>query len=229
MVDKGPHFAIDNLASAELAKSILPNRSAKQIRSVAHTSLMVNPFLSVSDWTDEEKMTLCLARKVFDTDDESINNLMFQRIASQIVHRSKPQVKGKWDLSLDPHILRRDFTKEENELLVQLTSQKGFDAIRNWGEVAKYFPHRNPRHLRYHWYNISSVKMYMNNKESAFKKQKQISINCLNHFKIFMDTMDIGIPELEKAIAELRLFANMNRLMFNMGWELRNMIEKEEY
>jgi len=172
LVDKGPHFAIDNLASAELAKSILPNRSAKQIRSVAHTSLMVNPFLAVSDWTDEEKMTLCLARKVFDTDDDSINNLMFQRIASQIVHRSKPQVKGKWDLSLDPHILRRDFTKEENELLVQLTSQKGFDAIRNWGEVAKYFPHRNPRHLRYHWYNISSVKMYMNNKESAFKKQK---------------------------------------------------------
>ena len=44
-----------------------------------------------------------------------------------------------------------------------------------------------------------------------------------------MDTMDIGIPELEKAIAELQLFANMNRLMFNMGWELRNMIEKEEY
>ena len=44
-----------------------------------------------------------------------------------------------------------------------------------------------------------------------------------------MDTMDIGIPELEKAIAELLLFANMNRLMFNMDWELRNMTEKEEY
>ena len=44
-----------------------------------------------------------------------------------------------------------------------------------------------------------------------------------------MDTMDIGIPELEKAIAESQLFASMNRLMFNMDWELRNMIEKEEY
>ena len=63
----------------------------------------------------------------------------------------------------------------------------------------------------------------------AFKKQKQILINYLNHFKTFTDTMDIGIPELEKGIVELRLSANMNRLMFNMGWELRNMIEKEEY
>ena len=44
-----------------------------------------------------------------------------------------------------------------------------------------------------------------------------------------MDTMDIGILELEKVIVELQLFANMNRLMFNMDWELRNMIEKEEY
>ena len=39
---------------------------------------------------------------------------------------------------------------------------------------------------------------------SAFKKQKQILINYLNHFKIFMDTMDIGI-RVEKAIAELLL------------------------
>ena len=40
--------------------------------------------------------------------------------------------------------------------------------------------------------------------------------------------MDIGILELEKVIVELPLFVNMNRLMFNMDWELRNMIEKEE-
>lgn len=162
LASKGPSFVLNKANSTDICQKIFPNRCDRQILMNGHTSSITNPLLACGLWSDNEKMTLCLAMKSYQNCTQP-----FQLVTSHIRRRAYRHIVGKWRNSLNPMLERTPFSKEEDELLINLS--KEIDCVGNWVEIAERFPTRAPNDLRTRLNQLSSVDGFIRRGEDTFK------------------------------------------------------------
>ena len=112
----------------EIAKEI-PGRTARRCRG--HWNECLDPNLKKGPWTPEEDERLLQAVGVHGTEN-------WPEIANKIPGRTPRQCRGHWNACLNPNLNKKEWTPEEDELLIE--KQREF---RNkWNVIATYFPGR---------------------------------------------------------------------------------------
>ncbi|CAG8628972.1 3707_t:CDS:2, partial [Paraglomus brasilianum] len=117
--------------------AFIPERSNKDCRKRWFHSL--DPTLRKGPWTTEEDEIL---RKNVERYPNS-----WSKIAKSIPGRTDDQCAKRWRESLDPMIDRREWSSEEDKLLIEKYELFGGQ----WQEISKYFPGRPGLHCRNRW------------------------------------------------------------------------------
>ncbi|CAG8628358.1 5104_t:CDS:2, partial [Paraglomus occultum] len=115
----------------------IPDRSNKDCRKRWFHSL--DPTLRKGPWTTEEDEIL---RKNV----ERYPNC-WSKIAKSIPGRTDDQCAKRWRESLDPRIDRREWSPEEDKLLIEKYELHGGQ----WQEISRFFPGRPGLHCRNRW------------------------------------------------------------------------------
>lgn len=92
-------------------------------------------------------------------DDDKIRTLIslngfktWNKIASLIPGRSVKQVKERWQKYLSPWIKSKSWTKEEDELILNLFEKYGND----WDVIARHLDDRNEREVRIRFHQLQN-------------------------------------------------------------------------
>ncbi|KAI9140100.1 Homeodomain-like protein, partial [Paraphysoderma sedebokerense] len=113
---------------------LVPGRSTKACRKRWYHSL--DPEVKKGQWTAEEDEKLKAAVNAFGTH--------WTRVALDIPGRTDDQCAKRWKESLDPSIVRTEWTSDEDALLLHKYAEHG----PQWQVIAKFFPGRPGLHIR---------------------------------------------------------------------------------
>ncbi|KAK7406162.1 hypothetical protein VNO78_07782 [Psophocarpus tetragonolobus] len=94
-------------------------------------------------WTEEEDNLLI--EKV-----QKHNGRSWKKIAAYLPGRTDVQCLHRWQKVLNPDVVKRSWTKEEDDSLIELVRKYG---IKRWSIIAKYLPGRIGKQCRERWHN----------------------------------------------------------------------------
>ncbi|KAF8027008.1 hypothetical protein BT93_E0051 [Corymbia citriodora subsp. variegata] len=98
---------------------------------------------TIGGWTEEEDKVLIAAVQEY-------NGKSWKKIAERVPNRNDVQCLHRWKKVLDPDLVKGPWSKEEDDLIVELVSKKGTS---NWSEIAKHLPGRIGKQCRERWHN----------------------------------------------------------------------------
>ena len=104
-------------------------------------TLTLNPNIIKGRFSKEENKLL---RETVETNGPE----NWPQIAENIPGRTRKQCRVKWIQSLDPNIIKGQFSKEEDKLLTEAVERYG---TRNWSRIASFVPGRTARQCRDRW------------------------------------------------------------------------------
>ncbi|KAM7459388.1 hypothetical protein LguiA_036382 [Lonicera macranthoides] len=94
-------------------------------------------------WTPEEDEILCQAVKRF-------NGKNWKKIAECFKDRTDVQCLHRWQKVLNPELVKGPWTKEEDEIIIQLVSEYG---AKKWSTIAQHLTGRIGKQCRERWHN----------------------------------------------------------------------------
>ncbi|XP_071932587.1 uncharacterized protein [Coffea arabica] len=94
-------------------------------------------------WTEEEDKILQDAVQRF-------NGKCWKKIAKCLPDRTDVQCLHRWQKVLNPELVKGPWTKEEDDLIVELVGKQG---NKKWSEIAKQLPGRIGKQCRERWHN----------------------------------------------------------------------------
>eukprot|EP00164_Ancoracysta_twista_P002794 GFYU01003715.1.p1 GENE.GFYU01003715.1~~GFYU01003715.1.p1 ORF type:complete len:462 (-),score=157.86 GFYU01003715.1:2116-3501(-) len=74
----------------------------------------------------------------------------WKKISDCLPYRTSMQCLQRWQQVLDPALIKRPWSKEEDSMIVKLVAEHG---TKNWSVVAQHFPGRIGKQCRERWYN----------------------------------------------------------------------------
>ncbi|XP_052211248.1 transcription factor MYB3R-3-like [Diospyros lotus] len=98
---------------------------------------------STGGWTKEED-------KILESAVQKFHGKNWKKIAECVPYRTHYQCLHRWQKVLNPNLIKGPWTKEEDELIIELVSKQG---NKKWSEVAKHLPGRIGKQCRERWHN----------------------------------------------------------------------------
>jgi hypothetical protein len=125
-------------------------------------------------------------------------------ISSFMKNRNPRQCKERWELFLSPHIDHREWTKEEDDLLIFKRMQLGTQ----WVLITLSFPRRTEVSVRNRWKYLQKSQQKLNEQKRENYDQKEFMGN-----KLLNSTTDISKDSFEFDMNEFEFFTE-NREYF---------------
>jgi hypothetical protein len=118
--------------------------------SSSSTSKRVKKDASKTRWSKEEDALLTRLVKSAQSSRTNIDEV-WGYIASQMsAGRDEMQCANRWHTMLDPSLIKGPWTKEEDELMIQLVQRYG---AKNWSMIAEHLKGRIGKQCRERWHN----------------------------------------------------------------------------
>jgi len=118
-------------------------------RRRSSTSKKVKKEASKGRWSKEEDAFLTQLVETAIEQDADLES-QWTVIASQMKGRDELQCANRWKTMLDPTLIKGPWTKEEDELVIQLVHQYG---AKNWSQIAEHLKGRIGKQCRERWHN----------------------------------------------------------------------------
>ena len=122
-------------------------RSIQQCHQRWHGKL--NPTITKGQWTEEEDQKLCLAVSKYGDRD-------WKKIAECVPGRSKKLCHQRWEIMLNPDIVKGHWTHEEDDKLTTAVQKFGEG---NWNRIAEYVEGRTNKQCRYRWHDVVYLRL----------------------------------------------------------------------
>ncbi|GMN61351.1 hypothetical protein TIFTF001_030443 [Ficus carica] len=94
-------------------------------------------------WTEQEDKVLADAVRRY-------NGKNWKKIAECLTGRTDVQCLHRWQKVVDPDLVKGDWTKEEDDLIIRMVEKLRF---KKWSEMAKLLPGRIGKQCRERWHN----------------------------------------------------------------------------
>lgn len=129
----------------------------------------VRPKSMKNKFTESEDQKLIALVKKFGAKD-------WINISALMETRNPRQCRERWKNYLNPELRKDEWTKEEDELLLEKHNEFGG----KWNKIAKFFSNRSDNGLRNRWMLLARRKQKT---ESVVKKSKDENVNSTNDEK----------------------------------------------
>lgn len=100
-------------------------------------------------WSKEEDSLLTRLVKAAQNSGNNLDE-MWVYIATQMPGRDELQCANRWNTMLDPSLIKGPWTKEEDDLMIQLVGRYG---AKNWSMIAEHLKGRIGKQCRERWHN----------------------------------------------------------------------------
>merc|ERR1711865_511996 len=99
-------------------------------------------------WTEEEDETVRMGVRCADV--ESVRQIRWSDLATQVPGRTGKQVRERWYNHLDPSVNKGPWTAAEMLTLHEVHSRLG----NQWSKIAEHLPGRTQNHIKNRWNSI---------------------------------------------------------------------------